>query len=367
MSERNGKGHLLKYLFLITMLVSACSGSGSQSTFNPDTGSHSGNWSSPFAIGRDDFHATAIKEIQSVSAGAVLFGTRCAVCHGNDGAGKVGPTIQGKNAADITNAISVIPIMKGQGVLTPADIQAIAAYLATLPGGAVQTVIDPGICFDCHGRDLDVGISRISCFSCHNGPDGSIGHPVSWGFTKTDPIHFHGNYGRKFRLACTTCHGVNFDGGVGPGAGQACTNCHDGFTAPILEFIPLPGTVGGVTITTTLTGAQEVPPVATAGSGTAVMTVNTTTRFISGTVTFTGLTSAATAAHIHEGAAGVNGPVLVPLAGGAGATSGTWTIPFTQLTVNQFTALTTNGLYFNIHTVNNPGGEIRGQIIFPGP
>jgi hypothetical protein len=85
-------------------------------------------------------------------------------------------------------------------------------------------------------------------------------------------------------------------------------------------------------------------------------------------VTFTGLTSNATAAHIHQGAAGVNGPVIVPLVGGAGATAGTWTVtPGAILTVAQLTALRASGLYVNIHTATNLGGEIRGQIVFTGP
>jgi hypothetical protein len=88
--------------------------------------------------------------------------------------------------------------------------------------------------------------------------------------------------------------------------------------------------------------------------------------FRSGSLTFTGLTSNATAAHIHQGAAGVNGPVIVPLAGGAGATAGTWSVPAgTFLTASQLNVLKVGGLYANVHTVNNPAGEIRGQIHLP--
>jgi hypothetical protein len=124
----------------------------------------------------------------------------------------------------------------------------------------------------------------------------------------------------------------------------------------------------GVTIIAMLSGMQEVPPVATPGSGTATLDVNLATGAMSGTVTFTGLTSNATAAHIHQAAAGVNGPIIIPLVGGAGATAGTWMVPAgTVMTPAQLTALQANQLYINVHTLTNPGGELRGQIIFSAP
>jgi hypothetical protein len=116
-------------------------------------------------------------------------------------------------------------------------------------------------------------------------------------------------------------------------------------------------------ITTALNGAEEVPAVATTATGTGNMTVNLGTGAISGSVTFTGLSSNATLAHIHSGAAGANGGVVFALAGGAGGTSGTWTIPAgTVLTAESLNSLITDGLYLNIHSANNGGGEIRGQI-----
>jgi hypothetical protein len=133
------------------------------------------------------------------------------------------------------------------------------------------------------------------------------------------------------------------------------------FAAGIQEY-------SGVTIIAMLSGMQEVPPVATPGSGTATLDVNLATGALSGTVTFTGLTSNATAAHIHQAVAGVNGPIIIPLVGGAGATAGTWMVPAgTVMTPAQLTALQANQLYINVHTLTNPGGELRGQIIFSAP
>lgn len=120
-----------------------------------------------------------------------------------------------------------------------------------------------------------------------------------------------------------------------------------------------------VQIAVPINGSQEVPPVATAGTGLGDITVNTATGAISGTVSFTGLSTATTAGHIHVGAAGVNGPVIVPLVGGLGVTAGTMSVPpGSVLLADQLAALRTNGLYINIHTSANLGGEIRGQILF---
>lgn len=121
-----------------------------------------------------------------------------------------------------------------------------------------------------------------------------------------------------------------------------------------------------VTYTVALSGAQEVPPVVTGASGSATFVVDLSTGAVSGSVTFTGLSSNATAAHIHQAAAGVNGAVIVPLAGGEGLTAGVFNVPAGSVyTAAQLTALKTNGLYVNVHSVTNPGGEIRGQITTP--
>jgi subtilisin family serine protease len=124
--------------------------------------------------------------------------------------------------------------------------------------------------------------------------------------------------------------------------------------------------LSNMTITAPLNGGQEVPPVVTTATGSAVISLNFDTKTIGGTVTFTGLGSNATTAHIYQGAAGTNGTIIINLTGGAGATAGTWTIPATILTDGQMNALTSNGLYVNIKSTGNPAGEIRGQIIFHG-
>ncbi|MHC1745318.1 MAG: CHRD domain-containing protein [Syntrophobacteraceae bacterium] len=138
-------------------------------------------------------------------------------------------------------------------------------------------------------------------------------------------------------------------------------------TAFLLACITTPVYAQIVQIDVPMNGAQEVPPLETVSTGLGRITVNLDTGAISGTVTFSGLSSASTAGHIHMGATGVNGPVIVPLLGGLGATAGTMTVPpGTVLPAPQIAALRTNGLYLNIHTTTNLNGEIRGQILFTG-
>ena len=120
----------------------------------------------------------------------------------------------------------------------------------------------------------------------------------------------------------------------------------------------------GVPITATLTGAQEVPPVATAATATANLAVDFTSGDVNGTMVFSGLTSNSTAAHIHDGPAGSNGPIIVPFTGGAGATSGMWSVSG-LLTPSQLDDLRAGLLYVNIHSADFPSGEIRAQLIFP--
>ena len=107
----------------------------------------------------------------------------------------------------------------------------------------------------------------------------------------------------------------------------------------------------------TLTGASEVPPVTTSATGTAAVNVDTATKKLSWTVTYSGLTAAA--AHIHCGAAaGANAGVAVnfgtslasPIQGSG------------EMTDAQLADLAAGKCYVNIHTANNKGGEIRGQL-----
>jgi hypothetical protein len=113
----------------------------------------------------------------------------------------------------------------------------------------------------------------------------------------------------------------------------------------------------GDEIKVTLSGDQEIPPVTTPGSGTGTFNVGED-KSVSGKVTISGLTPLV--AHIHEAAAGTNGPIVIPLT----KTSDTvWVVPAgAKLTDAQYASYKAGNLYYNVHTEAHKSGEIRGQI-----
>lgn len=107
----------------------------------------------------------------------------------------------------------------------------------------------------------------------------------------------------------------------------------------------------------TLSGAQEVPAVKTSASGGGTITVNAD-KSIAGSVTTTGV--AATMAHIHLGAAGKNGPVILQLNQSG---DNQWSVPAgAKLSDEQYKAYKAGELYVNVHSAENKGGELRGQL-----
>lgn len=138
-----------------------------------------------------------------------------------------------------------------------------------------------------------------------------------------------------------------------------------------------------VRFTAALLASNEVPPVTNenaGASGTATITFNLTRdaagTIVSGTADFTASLSgfpngsALTGAHIHPGASGVNGGVLISTAIAAGevsfpAGSGTLTKTGIALTAEQANSIMANpaGFYFNVHTATSPGGAARGQLV----
>jgi hypothetical protein len=106
-----------------------------------------------------------------------------------------------------------------------------------------------------------------------------------------------------------------------------------------------------------LTGDQEVPANASTAVGTGHIMI-AADGAVSGSVSAPTLQGIA--AHIHVGAAGVNGPVIVPLTAGP---NGVWSVPAgAKLTAEQLDAYKAGGLYVNVHTAEHKGGEIRTQL-----
>lgn len=134
--------------------------------------------------------------------------------------------------------------------------------------------------------------------------------------------------------------------------------------------------------TTNLSGANEVPPVSTTGTGFA--SVSLSGDMLSISLSFSGLTSPDAAGHIHCcGPVGVNEAIALPFTGFPTAVlAGTYSATFDLTVASTYTAafVTTYGgtassaetaliaglnageAYANIHTMLNPGGEIRGQL-----
>jgi CHRD domain len=107
-----------------------------------------------------------------------------------------------------------------------------------------------------------------------------------------------------------------------------------------------------------ITGAEEVPPVKTNASGTGAVTV-ASDRSVSGKFKLEN-GSQMTAAHIHEGAPGANGPVIIPLRKVA---DNEWEVPpGAKLTESQYESYKGGRLYVNFHSAQYKGGEIRAQI-----
>jgi CHRD domain len=145
------------------------------------------------------------------------------------------------------------------------------------------------------------------------------------------------------------------------------------FTALTLSSYDLTSLVSAqepMTITLNLTGDEEVPPVQTEATGVAEFMVGGTDS-IPYTINATNIESA-TAGHIHLGAKGENGPVVVTLfkydtpmnevSENSTITADTLEGPMAGKQISDLNAAGMNGtLYVNIHTEQNPNGEIRGQ------
>jgi hypothetical protein len=138
-----------------------------------------------------------------------------------------------------------------------------------------------------------------------------------------------------------------------------------------------PTTPSNTTIfTVQLSPANEVPPVTNAEStarGTAVITINSQTNTVDFNVSLNSFPAGAAVniAHIHgpNAPAGVNASVLISTTLTAGTvvlTNGSGTFSFNSVTASaaNISAILANpqSFYFNVHTTQNPGGVMRGQL-----
>ena len=106
-----------------------------------------------------------------------------------------------------------------------------------------------------------------------------------------------------------------------------------------------------------LSGAEQVPPVSTAATGSGLFVVEED-HSVSGSVTVSGI--APVAAHIHTGARGKNGGIAIGLVKASG---NTWSVPAgAKFSGAQYQAFLAGETYVNFHTPAYKGGEIRAQL-----
>ena len=108
-------------------------------------------------------------------------------------------------------------------------------------------------------------------------------------------------------------------------------------------------------------GAQEVPVITTPASAVGSFMVSSLTGKITYNVVANGLSSAINGAHLHFGEFGRSGAVAITLSYSGNTLTGT-----AAVTNAIFDSLSNSKMYLNIHTVNNPNGEIRGQVFYQG-
>lgn len=113
-----------------------------------------------------------------------------------------------------------------------------------------------------------------------------------------------------------------------------------------------------------LSGDQEVPPVTTDATGMSSYTISEDDTSIEFDISAEGLSGPATAMHLHMAAAGENGDVVVDVSGSiTNGDDGSMTAMGTaDLGDGIADAIRAGDIYLNIHTEENPGGEIRGQL-----
>jgi hypothetical protein len=151
--------------------------------------------------------------------------------------------------------------------------------------------------------------------------------------------------------------------------------------AAFVGFPAAPASAQSFTLTASLNGANEppIPGINTGAFGSATVVVNMTARTVTYTVNVFNLPSGVTASHIHVGAVGTPGPVVVNFAPPATASNDftfTGVVKDTEFVLSagnaalgirsaddMLQAIIGGNSYVNVHSAVNPGGEIRGQLV----
>lgn len=146
--------------------------------------------------------------------------------------------------------------------------------------------------------------------------------------------------------------------------------CHDG--GGVRRTTPPGGFGSAFTLkAVSLSGAQEAPPIVSSATGNGTVDIDSSRTTITATLNVTGLNNI-TAAHLHVGPLGVDGPIIFLLSAGTFTSPLVVTLTSADLVpspaqgINTFAdavaALEAGEMYFNVHTAAFPDGEIRGQV-----
>ena len=132
------------------------------------------------------------------------------------------------------------------------------------------------------------------------------------------------------------------------------------FGVAIIFFaaVASPAFAGKTSFTADLKGSSEVPPTDSTATGKADVTYDDSSKTLTWTITYSGLSGPATAAHFHGPAReGENAGPMITISPLASPIKGS-----AVLTDDQSKALTSGNIYINVHTAKYPNGEIRNQL-----
>lgn len=283
-----------------------------------------------------------------------------------------GQAVAGATGVTFTSADAGIAVVTTSGAftaITPGVAQISAA--ATVGGTALNGTSSATISFPAASSGADAAAVTASAGNQFTPPNVAIrtGGTVTWTFESVlHNVTFGGTAGAPTNIANTASSTVSRTFNSAGSFTYDCT-LHPGMRGTVTVATATPSTIN-----TLLNGANERPnPVTTQGVGAAMFTVNGTT--VNYVVTFSRLSGAPIMAHIHgPGNATQAVGVLVdfPTAGQTlnnGVLTGSFnaaSIRNTAISLDSLLVLMRNGnAYVNVHTTQNPAGEIRGQLGAP--
>jgi hypothetical protein len=230
------------------------------------------------------------------------------------------------------------------------------------------------VTFDSARQNINVTItvsnlgSPITLAHIHENPAGTAG-PVRVGFVPPNSFT-NGTMTGTFAVTDTDLVNRILQNPSNFYVNVHTSQCPSGHVRGQLSFV----SGGPIMYAAQLRGANENPANSSTAFGSSLVTLDPINSTIAFEVNTSGIASPS-ASHIHRGAAGTNGPVIINFATGptgfqGGRVTGSGAISALQSSsylASDLTGLssasTANGFYVNVHSTAFPGGEIRGQLV----